>query len=129
MYVEDLKKLYDGAMGGRYGADGSKALMQWIQEQNPNLDASLYTKIQAAIEAGRNSFNADQDQLVAMKEAYWTHLDGTSALFWNSFLGFPRIKCGYPHGNGPDDYKIILAVETTKAFETGVDTPVELRPH
>src|SRR3989344_9702762 len=46
LYTEQLKDLYDGTMTGRYGPNGSQALLQFIQEQNPSLDATLFRQIQ-----------------------------------------------------------------------------------
>ena len=40
-YTEDLRTVYREAMTGRYGDDGSGAVMQWIQEQNPQLSPEL----------------------------------------------------------------------------------------
>jgi len=108
-YADDLKKIYDSAMQGRYGEDGSKAMFQWIQEQNPNLDASIYSKLQQTIESGRVSFAADQKQLVDKKREYETLLRSNRALFINWLLAFPKIDL--------DKYSIVTSEATEKAFE------------
>jgi hypothetical protein len=120
MYRDDLKDVYDGAMQGRYGKDGSKAVFQWIQEKNPDFDASLYHKIQDIIEAGRNSFEADQKSLIDRKRAYFDVFlkrfpDNVTA----GFLGFPKID--------EVDYKIVTSNETEDAFESGKSDPIDIR--
>src|SRR3989344_1726655 len=50
MYVDDMRKVWDGVMTGRYGQGGSKAMFQWIKEHNPTVDSSLYKKIQDVVE-------------------------------------------------------------------------------
>jgi hypothetical protein len=65
-YAGDLRKAYDGAMKDRYGDGGSKAVISAITEQNPNLDANVYKQIQQVIEAGRDSFSADQKTLLEL---------------------------------------------------------------
>lgn len=119
MYVEDLKKVYDSAIKGRYGADGSKATMQWITEHNPNFDSAMYTKIQTAIEAGRNSFEADQKQLIAKKEQYEILLNGTTSLYANPIFNFPRIEL--------DQFDIVTSDETQEVFRSGKSQEVKLR--
>ncbi|MFA6604296.1 MAG: hypothetical protein WCT10_05715 [Patescibacteria group bacterium] len=108
-YVEDMKNIWGDTMRGRYGADGSKALFQFIKEQNPQLDASLYTKLQAAIEAGRNSFMAEQQQLLDIKREYEVVLQGNRALFVGWLFGFPKIDL--------DEYDIVTSDETQDTFK------------
>lgn len=119
MYTEDLLKLYDKAMTGRYGEEGSQAIFQWLKEQNPTLDASIYKKIQDIIEAGRNSFEADQKMLIDKKRAYVTYISIFPNSVFASLLGFPKIDL--------TKYGIVTSEETEKAFKDKKSEPVDLR--
>ena len=118
-YASDLKKLYDGTMTGRYGADGSKAMFQMIKEQNPNLDASMYKNIQQMIESGRNSFETEQKMLLDKKRVYQISLHTFPNSMLASFLGFPKIDL--------DKFDIITSERTDKAFESKRDDEIKLR--
>lgn len=109
-FADDLEKVYKGALAGRYGANGSQAVLQFIKEQNPNLDPSVYKDIMVAIEAGRKSFEADQKQLLSIKNEYKNLLGSTRALFYNWFLGFPRCDMS--------KYGIVTSAATDQAFQT-----------
>lgn len=119
MYVDDLKKVYDGAIQSRYGEGGSKAVFQFIKEHNPNFDASLYTKLQAMIESGRNSFAAEQQQLLDKKRQYQDLLGSNRALAVNFWFGFPRIDL--------NKYGIVTSDATDKAFESKKSDEIKLR--
>lgn len=118
-YAADLKKVFDSAVQGRYGTGGSKAVMQWITEHNPNLSDATYVKLQAAIEAGRNRFEAEQKQLIDRKREYEVLLGSTQALFVNPFFGFPKINL--------DKFGIVTSDRTNKAFEEKKDDEIKLR--
>lgn len=91
MYKNDLVEVTTAAIQGRYGADGSKATFQWLKEQNPNLDASLYAKIQQVIESGRNDFQNSQTQLIDIRRSYETALGSFWQGMWLKFAGYPKI--------------------------------------
>lgn len=119
MYKDDLKEVYTATMAGRYGADGSKAMFQWIQEKNPNFDSALYTKLQQVMEAGRNEFRVAQTQLVDRKRAYETNLGYLWKGFWLRTAGYPVIDLA--------DYKIITSEHASSTFESGVDQGIKIR--
>jgi hypothetical protein len=109
-YSDDMKEIWSNAMSGRYGADGSKALFQFVKEHNPTLDSSIYTKLMSIIEAGRNSFEADQKQLLDIKNMYKDLLGSTRGLLYNWALGFPRCDLS--------KYDIVTSSSTEEAFKT-----------
>lgn len=119
MYTNDLKKVYDSAIQGRYGADGSKATFQFIKEHNPTFSDAMYTKLQSAIEGGRNGFEADQKQLIDKKREYENLMGSTKALFAGVFFDFPRIDIS--------KYAIVTSDQTQDAFRNGKAEEVKLR--
>lgn len=120
MMADDLARVSREAMTGRYGADGSKAMFQWIQENYPGqLDASVYKQIQQVIEAGRNKFENAQTKFIDTKRVYETNLGYFWKGLWLRIAGYPKINL--------EDYKIISSGHAQKAFETGVDEVIQLR--
>lgn len=65
-YSTDFREIYKGMMQGRYGKDGSKAMWQWIKEQNPQIDSTLYAKLMTTVEAQRTGFDRQQQKVSAM---------------------------------------------------------------
>jgi len=121
MYVEDITKVTTAAISGRYGAEGSKAVFQMLREQNPQLDASMYTKIQQVIEAFRNEFKNAQTALLDRCATYEKQRGYVWSGFWLNLAGYPKM----------DIEKMCKPVTTEKAartFETGKDTGIQLRP-
>lgn len=119
MQRDDLTKVVEAALKSRYGSDGSKAMFQWIQEQNPNINSEVYTKLQQIIEAGRNDFQQAQAEFIDKKRVYETQLGYLWRGFWLRTAGYPKIDLA--------SYKIVTDEKTEEAFKSGKQTPIELR--
>jgi len=118
MYKDDIVEIYEGAMTGRYGENGSEAMFQFLREQNPQIDASLYTNIQQSMEAGRNKFENSQTKLIDLKRSYETKLGAFYSGFWLRVAGYPRVDL--------DDYNIVMSDYSNNAFESGIDNGLKL---
>jgi len=119
MYKDDVKEVYTAAITGRYGADGSKAMFQWLKEKNPDLDPSMYVRLQQAMEAGRNKFENAQTELIDIKRGYKTNLGYLWKGMWLRIAGYPKLNL--------DKYKIITSTHAQETFSTGVDKGINLR--
>lgn len=119
MYVADLEKVYNSAMKGRYGDKGSVAVFQWIQENNPTVDSSIYKQIQQVIEAGRNSFEANQKMLLDKKRVYELVLNEFPSNIITKVLGFPKVNL--------KDIDIVTSEETENTFKNKKSDPLNIR--
>ena len=118
LYTDALEKLYKQAISGRYGEGGSKAVVSFIQEQNPSLDPSMYVKIQQVIEAGRNSFEADQKTLLDKRRVYQDTLGQFPGSMVAGMMGFPKVDL--------KKYDPVINDETAQAFATKKSGPISL---
>lgn len=111
MQVAGLKELYDGVMKGRYGANGSQAMLQMIRENNPTLNQETYLKIQRTIEEFHDTFQASQTDLISKKQAYQRFLSATtSGRIYNIIGHYPHIDLS--------KYDIVTSDQTQNAFQT-----------
>ncbi len=120
MYAADVSKITKEAISGRYGADGSKAVFQMLKEQNPQLDASMYKKIQQTIEAFRNEFQQNQTEMIDMKRNYVTALGNVWQGFWLKIAGYPKTDLS--------KFAIVTTDKAAETFRTHRDTGIQLRP-
>lgn len=110
-YAEQFKEIQVGIMEGRYSTGGE--MMKWIQESNPEFDASMYKKLMNSIEGERNGFFIEQKKLRDMKV---TH-DIMLKTFPSKMVVGDR---------EPVEVVILKNLATKKAYETGTDSSPEL---
>lgn len=121
MYRDDVAKVVDAAIGGRYGENGSQAVFQMLTEQNPTLDVSVYAKIQQIVEGGRDQFQNGQTRMIDIKRAYSTSLGTFWTGMWMGIAGYPKINL--------DEFKPVSTDRAEDAFNKGKESaPIQLRP-
>lgn len=117
LQAQQTKEVYAAVMTGRYGANGSKAFVQLIHEQNPNLPAETYVTIQRTIESFHDSFQASQTNLIARKQEYGKFITATTgSIFYNWIGNYPHIHIGVPSG-AADDFQIVTSDKTQTDFK------------
>lgn len=119
MQRDDMKEVITAALQGRYGKDGARAVFQSIQEQNPNIDSTVYVQLQRMIEAGRVEFADAQTKLVDQKRVYETALGSFWQGTWMNVAGYPKIDLA--------EYQIVSTTRADEAFKTGIEEPMQLR--
>jgi hypothetical protein len=119
MQRDDLTSVVTAALDARYGEDGSRAMFQFLQEQNPTIDSSVYVELQRIIVAGRQDFQVAQTRLIDQKRVYETALGSFWQGTWMGLAGFPRVDL--------DEYNIVTNARTEEAFSTGTEEPIQLR--
>lgn len=119
MFRDDLLKVVEATFQGRYGQDGSKAVFQFIQEKNMNLDPLMYRQIQQVMESGRNDFQASQNAVIDIKRSYETQLGKVWSGFWMGVAGYPKVDLS--------KYKVVLLGSVSEKFDSGKDEVIKLR--
>lgn len=118
IYKDDLQDVIKGTFEGRYGADGSQAVFQMIQEQNLNLDPVMYRQIQQVMESGRNEFSTSQKKLIDVTRNYEASLNYVFSGFFLRMAGYPKINLS--------EYKVITLESVDTKFESGQDEVINL---
>lgn len=120
MYKDDLMGVIDKTFQGRYGSEGSRAVVQFMNERNIPLDSSLYKNLQIAMEAGRNEFNLSQTRKFDVCSGYQNQLGYAMSGMTSRMLGFPRIDF-------KKECQVVSDTDTRKAFDTGIAEKTKLR--
>jgi uncharacterized protein (UPF0333 family) len=125
MATKQLSEVIKASNEGRYGPDGSKAVFQFLKEQNPNIPDSLYTNIQKEVAGGRLDFQSKITRVNDNKGVAYNMLDDTIGGFiLKDIWGLPRKNIGYE--GGKDDYPVIMSETSVETYKTGVDKGVNM---
>ena len=119
MQRDDLTAVVTAALDARYGEEGSQAMFQWIQEQNPTIDSTVYVELQRIIVSGRQDFQTAQTRLLDQKRVYETALGSFWQGTWMGFAGYPRIDL--------EEFGIVTNARAEEAFSTGQEEAIQLR--
>jgi hypothetical protein len=119
MQRDDLTAVVTAALDARYGDEGSQAMFQFIQEQNPNIDSAVYVELQRIIVGGREDFRIAQTRLIDQKRVYETALGSFWGGTWMSVAGYPKVDL--------DKYVIVTNARTEDAFDSGQEEAIQLR--
>ena len=117
---EDVATANTMLLLSRLYAYSSNKFFQFLKEQNPTLDPSMYKQIQQVIEAGRNDFQAGQTRQIDLRRAYETALGSFWQGMWMRFAGYPKLKLS--------DFDIVSTDRADTAFKNKKeDGPIKLR--
>lgn len=120
MATDHLKQVIETQMSGRYGADGSKAVFQFLKEQNLQVDQRMYLNIQAAMSGGRKEFEISQNRLLSQCSSYKNEVGNVWSGFWLRLAGYPKVNLAVV-------CRAVTDTKTDAAFESGHQTKISLK--
>lgn len=121
MMSEAQRKVIRDSLEGRYGKDGSRAVFQSIQEQNPTVSEALYIKVQTIVEAGRDEYKNGQSMMIDKARVYTTVLDTIPGGFVMRMMGFPR--------KDMNKYKPVITDSVDQVYQRGRESgPLQIAP-
>lgn len=117
-YKSDVTEFAKELMEGRYDK-GDGTLMKWIQEQNPNFDASMYKDLMNTIQSEREGFFIQQEQLLDLNREH----DNLFEKFWSGifmkWIGAKKIEViTLQNPESKQAYSTGIEVETSSTFDT-----------
>ena len=111
-YKDSFTEVYVKMMDARY-KQGSGAMMQWIKEQNPTLDSSIYKELGNTIEAQRNGYHNENVLLLDIKRQH----DSLRQKFPSSLI---------VGSSKPLEAIVVTSGKTKESFRTGEENDVDL---
>lgn len=114
-YKNDFKDIFSSLMEGRYGNEKGGSLMKWIQEHNPEFDASMYKTISTSIEVQRQKFTEAQTRLRDIK---LQHDDLRLKFPTSIFVG----------GRPALDITIVTSTKTEEVFQQAKEDDINVFP-
>ena len=111
-YKDAFKEIYPDLIAGRY-SQGDGSLMKWIQEANPEFDASLYKHLMQTIEVQRIQFQKSQERMLDLIREHETLCETYPSKWFIS-------------NKTPIEYTVISSTKSKMTMETGIDDDVEL---
>ena len=109
-YKDAFKEIYPELISGRYSGE---SMMKWIQESNPEFDASLYKDLMQSIEILRTEFqHAQEKELDIIREH--ENLCSTYPGKW------------FVSRKEPIEYTIISSTKSKETMETGLDDDINV---
>jgi len=119
MQRDDLREVITAALEGRYGENGSQAVFQAIAEDNPNIDSTVYVKLQQLMESGRKDFQREQTRMIDAVRDYKIKLGNMPSGFFLNMMGYPKINL--------ENYRAVSTERVRNMFETGTEEHLKLR--
>jgi hypothetical protein len=113
-YTDLIVKAINTGMTGRYGPAGSQAAVQWIRENQPNIDSAVFLKLQQIIQANYAEWAAAQITLRDRVRVYETDTGQGLSGIVASVLGYPRESF-----NMALYKRMIVTADTNETFDTG----------
>lgn len=119
MQRDDLTEVITAALDGRYGENGSRAIFQAISEDNPQIDSTVYVKLQTIMQSGREDFKREQTRQRDIMTEYQTKLGNMPSGFFLGVMGYPKIDL--------NDFQLVSTERANELMETKIEEPIKLR--
>ncbi|MBE6318278.1 MAG: hypothetical protein E7081_04830 [Bacteroidales bacterium] len=111
-YRDMFEKVYPDIIAGRYSGEGATA-MKWIQEANPEIDASVYKDLMQAIEIQREHLNAAQTRMLDVIREREALIESYPSRWFIS-------------NKSEIEYEVVSSTRTKTVMETGLDDDIEM---
>ncbi|MCU7667348.1 hypothetical protein [Bacillus thuringiensis] len=115
MQTDDIKKVYTDIITGRYDKD-ENVLVKMVQENNPQLNTGVYSKLQTQIAASREQFSNNQTKIADKVREYNTAV--RKYVIMNALFRFEELDA---------NKYVVTSERTEKTFETGKDNEINIK--